>query len=241
MRVIAALLIVAIICQGAFAVTSKSQAKLMMEKINNKLEKSHLGRALKNMVTIATKLGYNYDDLYEAFSALKNSLLTRLDAENELFDQQSASHQAAVAQHEADIAKYSGEIVDGEAHLNDLQSSLAEYQINLANAQQALADNKHSLAQNQQDLEAVEAIYKAESDDYANVRIVIGEAVSKLQEAQSHYENAELGNFSFVQLKNTFVSFAQKIQAATQNLKSKHQLFVKPVIQSMMQVKSTTD
>lgn len=46
----------------------------MIEKISNKLEKSHLGRALKNMVTIATKLGYNYDDLYNAFDALKNSL-----------------------------------------------------------------------------------------------------------------------------------------------------------------------
>lgn len=60
MRVIAALLIVALVCQSAMAVTSKSQAKLMMEKINSKLEKSHLGRALKGMVTIATKLGYDY-------------------------------------------------------------------------------------------------------------------------------------------------------------------------------------
>lgn len=58
----------------------------MLEKINSKLEKSNLGRALKNMVTIASKLGYNYDDLYDAFSALKNSLLTRLDYENELFE-----------------------------------------------------------------------------------------------------------------------------------------------------------
>jgi len=57
----------------------------MIEKINNKLEKSHLGRALKNMVTIATKLGYNYDDLYNAFDALKNSLSNMLANEEDLF------------------------------------------------------------------------------------------------------------------------------------------------------------
>lgn len=49
----------------------------MIEKINNKLEKSHLGRALKNMVTLATKLGYNYDDLTAAFDALKGNLLAK--------------------------------------------------------------------------------------------------------------------------------------------------------------------
>jgi len=44
----------------------------MIEKINNNLQKTHLGRALKNMVTLASKLGYNFDDLHEAFDALKD-------------------------------------------------------------------------------------------------------------------------------------------------------------------------
>lgn len=97
MRVIASLLIVAIICQGAFAVTSKSQSKLLLEKINAKLERSNLGRALKSMVSIATKLGYNYEDLYDAFNALKNSLLGKLDSENELFEELTAAHNSSVA------------------------------------------------------------------------------------------------------------------------------------------------
>jgi len=39
----------------------------MIEKINNNLEKTHLGRALKNMVHLASKLGYDYSDLDAAF------------------------------------------------------------------------------------------------------------------------------------------------------------------------------
>lgn len=65
---------------------------MLLEKINSKLERSHLGRALKGMVTIATKLGYNYDDLFEAFNALKNSLLSKLDAENDLWEEVTAAH-----------------------------------------------------------------------------------------------------------------------------------------------------
>lgn len=145
MRVIAALLIFAVVCQSALAVTSKAQAKLMMEKINTKLEKSHFGRALKGMVTIASKLGYDYDDLFDAFGALKAQLLQKLDDENELFDTQTASHQAADAQFNADISNYQGQITDGEATLNDLNGQLAAFQASLENAQQALSDNQASL------------------------------------------------------------------------------------------------
>lgn len=241
MRVIAALLIFAVVCQSALAVTSKSQAKLMMEKVNNKLEKSHFGRALKGMVTIASKLGYDYDDLFDAFAALKAQLLQRLDNENELFDTQSAAHAAAVAQFNADISNYEGQITDGEAALNDLNSQLSDYQTNLANAQQALSDNQASLEQNQHNLDIVKQVYAAEVEDYQSAASVIAEAISHLQDAQASYDNASLGDFSLVQVKNTFISFAQKIQTATKNLKAKHQLYVKPVVQAMMQVKSSTN
>lgn len=51
MRVLASILIIAVVLQGTFAVTSKSsQSKLLLQKIGSNLEKSHLGRALKNMV-----------------------------------------------------------------------------------------------------------------------------------------------------------------------------------------------
>jgi hypothetical protein len=77
MRLLATVLLVAIALQGVLAVTSRaSQNKLMIEKINKSMEKSHLGRALKNMITLASKLGYNYDDLFDAIDALKASLLS---------------------------------------------------------------------------------------------------------------------------------------------------------------------
>lgn len=84
MRIVVSLVLLAVILQGAFAVNSRAtQNKLMIEKINNNLEKSNLGRALKNMVTLATKLGYNLQNLYDAFGALKNSLLVRKQNEED--------------------------------------------------------------------------------------------------------------------------------------------------------------
>ncbi|EAR95225.3 granule lattice protein (macronuclear) [Tetrahymena thermophila SB210] len=240
MRVIAALLVIALVCQSAMAVTSKSQAKLMMEKINSKLEKSHLGRALKGMVTIATKLGYDYQDLYDAFAALKNQLLNNLDNENSLFETQTASHDSAVAQFNADISNYNGQINDAQAQLNDLNDSLNTYQQNLQDAQQALQDNTDALNAAEEALANAEALYQVATAEYSNADQVIGLAVEKLQEAQSHYDNADLGSFSFVQIKNTFVSFAQKVTEATKGMNAKHQLFVKPVVQAMMQVKNNT-
>ncbi|KAL4480407.1 hypothetical protein ABPG74_020923 [Tetrahymena malaccensis] len=222
------------------AVTSKSQAKLMMEKINSKLEKSHLGRALKGMVTIATKLGYDYQDLYDAFAALKNQLLNNLDNENSLFETQTASHDNAVAQFNADISNYNGQINDAQAQLNDLNDSLNTYQQNLKDAQQALQDNNDALQAAKDALAQAEALYQVATSEYGNADQIIQQAIDKLQEAQSHYDNADLGSFSFVQIKNTFVSFAQKITEATKGLNAKHQLFVKPVVQAMMQVKTNT-
>ncbi|KAL4505931.1 hypothetical protein ABPG72_013692 [Tetrahymena utriculariae] len=222
------------------AVTSKSQAKLMMEKINSKLEKSHLGRALKGMVTIATKLGYDYQDLYDAFAALKNQLLNSLDNENSLFETQSASHDSAVAQFEADISNYNGQINAANAELNSLNDSLATYQQNLRDSQQALQDNTDALHNAEDQLSQAEAAYQVAVSEYSNADQIIGQAIEKLQEAQSHYDNADLGSFSFVQIKNTFVSFAQKITEATKSMNAKHQLFIKPVLQAMMQVKSST-
>lgn len=40
---------------------------------------------MKNMVTIATKLGYNYDDLYAAFGALRGNLANSQNNEEDLF------------------------------------------------------------------------------------------------------------------------------------------------------------
>lgn len=79
MKAIAILLIAAVLCQSALAVSSKSKSKMLLAKINTRLEKSHLGRALKNMISISSRLGYNYEDLFDAFDALKNNLLERLN------------------------------------------------------------------------------------------------------------------------------------------------------------------
>jgi hypothetical protein len=75
-----------VLFQGAFAVTSRAtQKKMMLEKINKSMEKSHLGRAMKNMVTLASKLNYSYDDLELAFNRLSASLLDRKESENNLY------------------------------------------------------------------------------------------------------------------------------------------------------------
>lgn len=49
------------------------------------MEKTHLGRAFKNMVALASMVGYNYDELFNAFEVLKSSLLESKKREEELF------------------------------------------------------------------------------------------------------------------------------------------------------------
>ncbi|EWS75859.1 granule lattice protein (macronuclear) [Tetrahymena thermophila SB210] len=201
MRVIAALLVIALVCQSAMAVTSKSQAKLMMEKINSKMEKSPLGRALKGMVTIATKLGYEYQDLYDAFAALKNQLLENLDNENSLFEYQSALHNNTVSQLNALISNYTNQINDGEAQLNDLQNSLQIYQVNLENAQQALYYNIETRDIYQESQKILQAYYDFATAEFSNADQVIGVAIEKLQEAQSQTNNYIFIHFDFLAIK----------------------------------------
>jgi len=51
------------------------------------MEQSHMGRAMKNMVTLATKLNYSLDDLEVAFNNLSSQLLGRKETENNQYDQ----------------------------------------------------------------------------------------------------------------------------------------------------------
>lgn len=74
------------------------------------MEKTHLGRALKSMVTLASKLGYNYDELFEAFDLLKNSLLGNKQREEELYSTQAGLHESSLALTGADLAKYQAEV-----------------------------------------------------------------------------------------------------------------------------------
>lgn len=93
MRVIFCVLLLAVVFQGAVAVSSRFiQRKMLLERINNTMEKSLLGRAMKNMVSLASKLNSSYDDLEDAFNQLKSNLSIRLIDEDKEFTDLTTTH-----------------------------------------------------------------------------------------------------------------------------------------------------
>jgi len=58
---------------------------MLLERINKQMENSHMGRAMKKMVTLANKLNYSLDDLDVAFNNLASQLLARKEGETNLY------------------------------------------------------------------------------------------------------------------------------------------------------------
>jgi len=104
---------------------------MMLEKINQKMEQSHLGRAMKNMVSLATKLNYSYDDLEVAFNNLSAQLLARKESENNLYDQETLDHVTNVEVINSNINKYTTAVSDGEVNVAALTDQLNQEQATL--------------------------------------------------------------------------------------------------------------
>jgi exonuclease VII small subunit len=151
------------------------------------------------------------------------------------------NHNTQVEIISANIAKYQGEIRDGEALIASLDESLAAAQATLATQEENLAANRSNLANAEQEKVDLVAAHEADVADYEDALQLIEQAVAHLNEAQAHFDGADLASqSSFIQVKNTVAAFVQKMTVTTQKMRASHQLFIKPVIQAMNQIASSS-
>lgn len=241
MKLVVCLILAAVLFQCTFAVSSRAtQKKMLIEKINRSLEKSVYGRAMKNMVSLASKLKYDYTDLDNAFNELAGNLNAKLQVENELYDAQVITHDEALGRIQTEIDKQTVLVAEFTAEVEETERQLAVAEATLAGHTSNLAQTRKNLAEAQEERDELIAFHEKDVKDYKEALAFIREAVRDLEAAQVKFENANLGEFSFVEVKNPMIAFVSKMSTATQRMSASHQLFVKPVVMALNQIANSS-
>ncbi|EGR34307.1 hypothetical protein IMG5_016980 [Ichthyophthirius multifiliis] len=239
-KLLSSILLLALITQSVVAITSlPNQSKLNKEKSSQVLQKSSLGRALINMIALGTSVKYEYSDLFNALEELRSALVEAKELEDESFIKDETDYLLNIQNFESLINTLKNQIKNTQEQLEQLNQELDTEYSNLQEQQNLLKSTKEAIDLLSQQLNALNEKFLKENNDFSDAIDALSAALIKLEQAQQHYENAQLE--SFAQVSSQFTAFAQKLTKSVAGLRKDHLLMVKPAILVMSQLNAQSE